>query len=90
MHVVLGVSMASTTVCTVLVGGENADGVIVEQDDLGEPLEVLHPLRLPVGRLVLYVAGAASAAIVITTIENRIMSLASSWVVARMRFFIPS
>jgi putative ABC transport system ATP-binding protein len=34
VHVVLGVSMAPTTVCAVLVGGENADGVIVEQDDL--------------------------------------------------------
>ena len=34
MHVVLGVSMAPTTVCTVLVGGENADGGVVEQDDL--------------------------------------------------------
>jgi len=34
VHVVLGVSMAPTTVCTVLVGGENADGGVVEQDDL--------------------------------------------------------
>ena len=33
VHVVLGVSMAPTTVHTVLVGGENADGVIVDQDN---------------------------------------------------------
>jgi putative ABC transport system ATP-binding protein len=33
VHVVLGVSMAPTTVHTVLVGGEKADGVIVDQDN---------------------------------------------------------
>ncbi|MBV8294239.1 MAG: hypothetical protein JOY55_20980, partial [Mycobacterium sp.] len=33
MQVVLGVSMAPTTVRTVLLGGEKADGVIVGQDD---------------------------------------------------------
>jgi putative ABC transport system ATP-binding protein len=33
VHVVLGVSMAPTTVHTVLVGGENADGVIVDRDN---------------------------------------------------------
>jgi putative ABC transport system ATP-binding protein len=33
VHVVLGVSMAPTTVRTVLVGGENADGVIVDEDN---------------------------------------------------------
>jgi putative ABC transport system ATP-binding protein len=32
VHVVLGVSMAPTTVRVVLVGGENADGDIVDQD----------------------------------------------------------
>jgi putative ABC transport system ATP-binding protein len=33
VHVVLGVSMAPTTVRTVLVGGENADGAIVDQNN---------------------------------------------------------
>jgi putative ABC transport system ATP-binding protein len=33
VHVVLGVSMAPTTVRTVLVAGENADGVIVDGDN---------------------------------------------------------
>ena len=39
MKTVLGVSMAPTTVHTVLVGGENADGVIVDKDDFDTPTD---------------------------------------------------
>jgi putative ABC transport system ATP-binding protein len=37
VHVVLGVSMAPTTVRAVLVGGEKADGAIVDKDDFDTP-----------------------------------------------------
>jgi putative ABC transport system ATP-binding protein len=77
VHVVLGVSMAPTTVHTVLVGGENADGVIVDQDNFDTTPNGDAPTVTAPDQVISAILGAREGA---AADGDQVMSTGVTWV----------